>query len=246
MRRMVMAGLIGTWLGCGGKSEVVAPPSDAGTLIDAGVDAGRDASGVLDVPDVLADVGPDLPPDLPPDVPPDLPPDPGPKPELYIEDSGVQGPFLWVRLLDDPNNESVKTCNTFNNPGADIDAVELIRGGTTLGFATEVVSAIDADPWKYGKICDNKTGDEQTALGKPDATPLAGSVSLNGGALLVSFGTGVALQSGDIIRVYEAAEDTGGIAESYRVYVGPSNDPAGGWKELGNGYTGLGTVPVTL
>ena len=122
-------------------------------------------------------------------------------------------------------------CST-NGPGADIDAIQLERGGSVVGVG--LIGSSDyaaSNPNSVGtctmcgknadKPCSHG-GDQcscaDSAMGAPDAklycgaTVDVGYVSLNGGSLQFAFGdatgagTAVALKSGDKIKVWEVDE----------------------------------------
>jgi hypothetical protein len=136
-------------------------------------------------------------------------------------------------------------------PGADVDAVELIKAGGSH-FASAVEDAnVPADG--------NAAPDVDQLLGATDAgcdtdpvafTALGGADA--GGFVIVSFGTAgedVAIENGDSIKVYELGNTLCGQFDDdpYRVSIGIGNT-LGSFTEtgviLGGGGDGVNEIPV--
>jgi len=133
--------------------------------------------------------------------------------------------YKWVRIKDDPANQSLVNC--YFNPGADIDSIELIRNGTGIGWATEVVAT------GLGTQCvKNTAADPAKVLGPMDELnywdPNNLFLSLNSGEVVVAFGDGAGglqdIRSGDQIRV--TSWDHSGEAYSDVYHVTLCNDSA--------------------
>jgi hypothetical protein len=175
-----------------------------------------------------------------------------------------QGAGLFcVRILDNQNNPTLTDCNT--NPGADIDAVVLVRPDGTEFYA----AAVELDVDFTGDICPaNDASDLNTVLGVPDGCLKAlgcgcgdygyagnpdckcsggdedytGYYSLNGGAVIIWFEENEELLCGDQIVVYEMWNpDIAGAEEGYRVAYGDEN---GNWVDQVDFATGVGVVDV--
>ena len=138
----------------------------------------------------------------------------------------------------------MQKCLPFNSPGADLDAVELWRAGVLVGSATKVVGDLNKDVAQKGKTCTNDFQDIDAALGPPDATADTGSVSLNGGQILLQVADGETIVTGDVIKVFEASAGTVGMPESYFVALGDTGEVDGAWIPLGESLSGDGEVPV--
>lgn len=148
----------------------------------------------------------------------------------------VTGPTYAAVIVDDsqifPTHRVVGTdpCATASSPlnahGADIDAVGLFSGATLIGY-------FDFVDYQEGGLCPNKQNtrtDPDDAKGAPDASLTEGFVSLGGGFLIGEFSGGTALESGDIITVYEVGSkcgnntSCGGVDEGYEVFVATELD----------------------
>lgn len=143
------------------------------------------------------------------------------------------GEILFLRIGDLAGAE----CNG-DEPGADIDAVELLVNGTRAGYAEWARYDPPAQPLCAG----NAFTAAAQALGPPDFRTESGYVSLNGGALVVQFqdseGFPLVIEPGDEINVFE-----GGAAESEHVTlaVGPTQD--GPWTTaVSNAAPGRNTL----
>ncbi len=130
--------------------------------------------------------------------------------QLDTDDDGVgdacqvdQPPSFVVLLIQDttPSPQGIF-------PGADIDAVALLRGENPARFADTILDGTDVS-------CDNNPGcAPEPALGQPDALTEDGCfvggavdqdtfVSLAGGALMLGFELDEPFESGDTIELYE-------------------------------------------
>lgn len=168
------------------------------------------------------------------------------KPDTISEDAGPTGPFTWVKISDSLDNDSIKFCDPFKSPGADIDAVELYRDGKLLGYATQVVSDIDKDPFQHGSVCESKYQDAEVALGAQDAKFEGGSVSLNGGSILLQLADGEAILPQDELRVYEAGASVIGVPEAYSVSIGEKGLASGEWIEIAKKVEGNAVITVSF
>jgi len=149
--------------------------------------------------------------------------------------------YKWIRIKDDATNQSLVYC--YWNPGADIDAVELLRSGSGIGWATEVVAT------GLGTKCTKNTAaDASKVTGPADETSFQDPnnlfVSLNGGEILVAFGDGAGglqdIRSGDQVRVTEIVGD---FSEFYTITL--CNDSSCSVAvELGRNK-GLATFDIT-
>lgn len=235
-------------------SEPDAGRQDTSDAKDAGrADTGRADVGAQDTADVAPDVLPDVLPDVSDvsapdvtDVGPDTKPvDAGPPPDGVAEDVGAVDGYFWVRITDNAQNSSVLVClDVYASPGADIDAVALYRAGELLGYADTVKGMLNTDPHMTGNPCKNDYEDLDDALGEPDAEAEVGSVSLNGGYLLLRFEGAPEILEGDFISVFEAGTGSIGVPESYRVEIGPTDDVDGLWTPLGDLHVGDQDIEV--
>jgi hypothetical protein len=173
---------------------------------------------------------------------------------------GESAGFVQIRIADNENNPTLTDCNT--NPGADIDAVVIVKPDGTEIYATTVEE--DAD--QAGGICpQNDKDDINTVLGVPDACvkdlgcgcgeygydqnpdcnctdQYVGYYSLNGSAIIMGFDDGVELLCGDMIRVYEMYNpDVDGSEEAYKIFYG---DEMGNWSTASDIATGFGEIEV--
>ncbi len=109
------------------------------------------------------------------------------------------------------------------HPGADIDAVELVRGGRS--FYATTISDRGFEPG-----LSNEASASSAMLGAPQATgnPPRCNLSANpphwyslgGGFVVVDFGSGVAIQDGDEIVIYECSGTSGGVDDPYGFGIG--------------------------
>lgn len=133
-----------------------------------------------------------------------------------------------------------------DSPGADLDAVSIIKGGDEF-FAQSVEDASVDTP---GNLFD----DPSDILGAPDAgcqvqnfVSLGGSA--NGGYIIVSMGDGqrdVSIDNGDSVKVYEIGAFLCNRFDDdpYQVSVSVSTD-LGSFVEIGEGGAGGNVIPVT-
>jgi len=158
--------------------------------------------------------------------------------------------LVYIRIGDDPNNATLTDCNT--NPGADIDAIVVIRPDGEEIYAANTFD----DPDQMGGVCpENHKDDISAVLGMPDACakdlgcgcgdhgyeendkcecaggdePFWAYYSLNGSAFWVDLEGGAEILCGDIIRIYEMHNpEVQGSEEAYTVHYG---DVAGNWVD---------------
>ncbi len=158
-------------------------------------------------------------------------------------------PFRFVLIQDDAPSAPGET------PGADIDAIGLIKSNGLEVFATTVSDQSDVS-------CDNNSACDITALlGPPDVIDDSGCfgggdvdttlfVSLNQGFVIASFsgdGNGdQVIENGDAIYVYEiGATECGRFDdEPYTVSVGVSDNNTGTFIELGSTGSGDNIIEI--
>lgn len=143
-------------------------------------------------------------------------------------------PYLYVAVVSTASGDDALDTNT---PGPDIDAVQLIKGGTD-NFATAVESFAAGEVGFEGNVND----DVALVVGPNDAIPAVdGSEDCNfaevgdgaefhsmggaGGYFVVSFGGGLEVADGDTINVWEIAStscaNVGTVRpDSYNVFIG--------------------------
>ena len=133
-----------------------------------------------------------------------------------------------------------------DSPGADIDAVSVLKSGEEF-FATQVEDASVDSPT-------NRFNDPSELLGPSDSgcmvqnfTSLGGRQF--GGFAIVSFDGGgqeVAIENGDVVKVYEVGNLLCGRFDDdpYQVSVSISTDQ-GTFVELGDGGSNRNLIPVT-
>ncbi len=148
--------------------------------------------------------------------------------------------FGYVLIEDQTPNASG------NSPGADVDAVSILKGGDEF-FASNVEDFNIDHP-------DNLFNDPTQILGPPDAQcQVQNFLSLGGsqigGYVIVSFergGQSVGVENGDSIKVYEIGALLCGRFDDdpYSVSVSASTDQ-GSFIELGQGGAGSNTIPVS-
>jgi hypothetical protein len=142
-------------------------------------------------------------------------------------------------------------------PGADVDAISVIKAGGGEVFASAFSPETDVD------CSANLACDPSALLGAPDAV-LGGEcfdgrlgavdpstfTALNGGFAVVQFGSGAndtTIENGDDIRVYEigATQCSGAFDDDpYSVAVSVSDD-LGSFIEMGTGGQGVVTIPIS-
>ncbi len=187
------------------------------------------------------------------------------KPQEGLCDPGESASLFFVRIADDLDNATLDGDCGAGNPGADVDAIVLIRPDGTEYFAATVEE--DADV--AGRVCENNDKDDiNTVLGQPDGcakdlgcgcgdhgyptnpdcdcaggdSKWVGYYSLNGGAIIVSFEQGAELLCGDQVAVYEMYNpEVAGSEETYQVAYG---DDTGNWIGQSDIATGTGVIDV--
>jgi hypothetical protein len=154
-------------------------------------------------------------------------------------------PFLFVMVTDTTPNPSGDT------PGADVDAIGLIKADGTEVFAATIESD-DLD-------CTNNTAcDTNGILGAPDVVDNGecfggGGVdttlftALNASRVVVSFDGGAEVENGDSIHVYEIGATECGRFDNdpFSVSVGVSDDLDGTFIVIGDGGDGNNIIPVS-
>jgi len=194
--------------------------------------------------------------------------------DLLVEDveksgacvEGESGGIFYVRIADGPENNTLTGDCGGGNPGADIDAVVLIRPDGTEFYALSVEEDSDV----LGQVCHaNDKDDVNSVLGQPDAcakengsgcgdngypenyncecaggsSEWAGYFSLNGGAIIVSFENDTELLCGDKVIVYEMYNpEFPGSEETYEVALGTE---AGSFLNQTSFSAGTVTLDVT-
>ena len=140
-------------------------------------------------------------------------------------------------------------------PGADIDAVGLIKADETEVFATSVEADTDIE-------CEgNLSCDPSSLLGPPDAVDARGCfgggapdpsrfTSLAGGLAIVGFAQSAApsIENGDRIHIYEvgSTECQGNFDDDpYAISVSVSAELSGSFIEIGSGGNGENIIPVS-
>lgn len=122
-----------------------------------------------------------------------------------VADTTPATTYSWIRIADDPTNSTLDNCTV--NPGADIDAIAVYRGGALLGWAGKIIAT------NLGDVCTGSAADDPNeALGPSDETDGSDSdnlfVALNGGEIVARIddeitGDQIVLQEGDQVWVYE-------------------------------------------
>ena len=163
-------------------------------------------------------------------------------------DGTQQLTYSWVLIQDELTD--TEACTT--NPGADIDAVQLYRGGE------EIATAGGNPIFHSGNVCETNTASDPSKItGEPDEDNPEDSnnlfLSLNGGYVLFQmFESGstdpVVFQNGDTLQVYEVfnPDNSDKTKEGYQVYICPdSSGDTSQCKYIGEGK-GDGTFTVNL
>lgn len=124
----------------------------------------------------------------------------------------------------------------YNTPGADIDAVSMVRNNYNIYYAESVVrSKILVGTGDRGNDCD----DPNAALGMPDKVFV--SLGGRGGFIVLKFNKALNYRA-QTLTVRELGGGTdGGFAEPYQVYI--SAHSRGPWKSVG---TGIGETEFNL
>ena len=219
-------------------------------LFDSGTEEGEDLINGVDMTAADVPVETDVP------VEADLP-----EVDLVGEcTAGQSAGFVKVRIADKEDNPTLTDCNT--NPGADIDAIVIVREDGTEEYAATVAEDMD----QVGGVCpQNDKDDMNTVLGVPDAcvkdlgcgcgeegydnnpdcdceNDYVGYYSLNGSAIILGFDAGVEIACQDLIRVYEMYNpEVAGSEEGYKIYYG---DAEGNWSTASDISTGNGEIEV--
>ncbi len=170
--------------------------------------------------------------------------------ESCAVDCGDSPSFRFVMVEDLTRNPSG------DFPGADVDAISLIKRDGDELFAASLSSDTDVD------CAGNRACDPSALLGPPDAIRggkcFGGQLSqvdastftaLNGGFAVVQFSDrsrDAKVENGDRLRVYEIGATQCGAFDDdpYRVSVSVSDD-LGSFVEVGTGGRGVITIPVT-
>ena len=146
---------------------------------------------------------------------------------LVLRSCRSNDPVLYVRL-DDKSKQSLHT----DYPGSDIDAIEIVRDEKVVGTATSVVDAqvLNGAPGNTNKFKDLK---ELLGVANYDAEHRENYVALGGEGAYVIVKMSVPLKAGDILRVHEIGQGTGGSAEPCTVAIARSG--SGPFQVLGEG-----------
>ncbi len=178
---------------------------------------------------------------------------------------GQSAGLFYVRIADDLDNVTLTGDCGAGNPGADIDAIVLVRPDGTEFYAATVETDMDV----AGAVCaTNDKDDVNTVLGQPDGcakdlgcgcgengyptnpdcdcaggdNKWVGYYSLNGGDIIVSFDENAELLCGDSVAVYEMYNpDVAGSEEAYQVAYGDENGNFIGQTDFA---TGTGVIDV--
>ncbi len=250
LRFMLFAGLAGGLsmaVACGDLSEDCDPEVDEGcvcTLDDDGTETddcvdGADADGAA-CTCTLEEGEPEGEPEGQPEGTPEGEPEGEPEAPAFR--------FVMVEdLVANPSGDF---------PGADVDAISLLKGGEEF-FAETFEEDTDID-------CDgNLACDANGLLGAPDAVDGPGScfgggapdgstfTALNAGFVIVQFSSvaagDVTIENGDSVHVYEVGRTECGRFDddAFRVSVSVADDVTGDFKEMGEGGRGSNIVPVS-
>lgn len=116
---------------------------------------------------------------------------------------------------------------SYNTPGADIDAVILVRNNYHVFYAEEAVrSKVLVGTGDRGNDCDNPNA----AIGSPDKTFV--SLGGRGGFIVLKFERALNYRA-RTLTVKELGGSNGGFAEPYQVYIGATS--RGPWKSISTG-----------
>lgn len=134
--------------------------------------------------------------------------DPGPEPAV---------PYRFLYLFD------LSSALSGQHPGADIDAIELVRGGRSF-YATTITDRFAEPGITNGASNANMLLGAPQASGNPPACNLSANpphwYSLAGGFVIVDFGANVTIEDGDEIVVYECSGSAGGVDDPYGFGIG--------------------------
>jgi len=141
----------------------------------------------------------------------------------------TSGAGLYIKILDTANPPKT----TGGSPGADMDFIEVKRGGSHLAYVESV----------YAANLSLKGGEQSThtdpnaIMGKQDGKFVA--LGGDGGFVVTNFG--VMLQSGDVLHIHEIGKAESGVDEPWEALIGHS--PGGPWTTVGRG---AGPVNITI
>jgi len=138
----------------------------------------------------------------------DTTPDTGPEPD--------PGAFRYVYIYD------LSADLRGDHPGADIDAIEVVRGGSS-SYGVAVTDRI-FDPTTTSVANDqNQLTGQPRIVGGAHACDFGGTphwYSLAGGSVVIDLGANGALRDGDEIIIYECSGSSVGLNDSYGVGIG--------------------------
>lgn len=143
-----------------------------------------------------------------------------------------------IEIFDDKANETLNPCDSgaLATPGADIDAGELMDGGTLLSNLSGCSGPTDT------VSCANDMNNASLAEGAPDGDKENGFVSLDGGKIRCGWDSGGTAKKGLSVSIYEIGGAGGGKIENYGVRL-CKNTGGNCLKDSGYG-TGNTTIPV--
>jgi hypothetical protein len=151
--------------------------------------------------------------------------------------------YTYVRIIDDLANVVDVGCQA-GNPGADIDAIELMRGGqdaaSVVATAGDIVDVSDVPEANATACAANDKDDPSEVLGVADGVAgdgtFTGYFSLNGRTLDVQLWDAtdapVEMTVGDFLHVVEMHNNTPESAENYTIMVGYMGDTDVVWQDL--------------
>ena len=116
-----------------------------------------------------------------------------------------------------------------STPGADIDAIEVVRNGEVIATASRVLETSLLDGY-HG----NLAKDPQQSLGPPDHRPRTldfTALGGPGGFIVLELSAGARV--GDVLRVYEIGGSSG---REEHVEVCVSHSPVGPFRPVGHGW----------
>ncbi len=168
--------------------------------------------------------------------------------------------YGWIVVRDGFNDQLVNSSS--QNPGADIDAVELqdSAGSTVTYCQTVTYQSADSLGRASNAGKNPPPGAESRAVGAPDAGCTVGSdagcvlwddssvfIWLNGGQIICGLG-GEAVNPGDTILVYEvfngaSSSEIDRTREEFKIFLSDTADLSNDVVELG---TGQGVAPVQV
>jgi hypothetical protein len=179
---------------------------------------------------------------------------------------GQSASLFFVRIADDLDNSTLTGDCGGGNPGADIDAIVLVRPDGTEFYA----DTVEEDSDVAGEVCETNSKDDLMAVvGQPDGCAKdlgcgcgdhgyptnpdcdcaggdekwTGYYSLNGSAIIVSFEQGAEILCGDQVVVYEMYNpEVAGSEETYEVAYG---DEMGNFICQTDYSTGTGIIDVS-